>query len=134
MGLRWEVGNGYTINAIKDAWIDTFAIKDMQIPLQEDLVHQNFKVQELMTPTKQWDMVKIRNTFGDDIAEAIKRIPIPISNIEDKLLWEGRSFSKYSIREAYKKIVPSSQSTQLGWNWIFRMNLTASDTNVDLES
>ncbi|KAL5541111.1 hypothetical protein UlMin_043397 [Ulmus minor] len=83
LGSQWRVGSGDLIRVTEDRWIlktNSFKILDSP-PFPED-----FCVSKLCTPSGPWDVVFIRQIFGDEVANDI--LSIPVINNWWKSLWQ----------------------------------------------
>ncbi|KAG5537109.1 hypothetical protein RHGRI_024523 [Rhododendron griersonianum] len=102
-GLRWNVGNGDSIDFWRDRWIPNLPGEKVQsIPSHHG---QWAKVSEFIdSNTHNWDMDKLLNVISSEEARAISRIPISYSNGVDKIIWVHTSSGNYSVKSGYCQV------------------------------
>ena len=65
-------------------------------------------VSQILGPDKsRWDELKLYDLFTEESAKAIKKIPVKVSQREDKWLWLWlKSYNdKLSVKSAYKELL-----------------------------
>ena len=96
----WRVGNGYSINAVKDRWLPNFPTNKVLHSVQRDL--GEMLVAELINPELNiWKYEDIMAIFHRDEAEAICQIPLSRRNVPDSLFWLHNSRGLFSVKSAY---------------------------------
>ena len=99
-GHCWRVGNGYSINAVKDRWLPNFLTnkvlnsvqRDWGEPLVAELINLELNI---------WKYEDIRAIFHRDEAEAICQIPLSRRNVPDSVFWLYNSKGLFSVKSAY---------------------------------
>ncbi|KAA3472829.1 reverse transcriptase [Gossypium australe] len=99
-GLVWKVGSGANISICQDNWIPGYVhgrLLSRFANLQYD------KVAELISiSAREWNKDLIVNTFPEDVADLILRIPLAMEPHEDFLVWSGEPSGVFSVRSSYK--------------------------------
>ncbi|KAA3468559.1 reverse transcriptase [Gossypium australe] len=99
-GLLWKVGTGENISISQDYWIPNYVNGRLMSRFD------NFpcdKVVGIISSTKrEWNKELIVNTFPEDVAELILRIPLATVPHEDFLAWSGEPSGVFSVRSSYK--------------------------------
>lgn len=72
-GLYWKVGNGKSINAIRDTWIPDLPSGKITSNVSND---NNVQINSLLRSPTSWDTEKLKNLFLPYEVEAILHIPI----------------------------------------------------------
>ncbi|XP_062080600.1 uncharacterized protein LOC133785369 [Humulus lupulus] len=81
-GSRWRIGNGNSVNVLKDPWIPrprTFRIFD------QNFVREDLHVIDLKHENGDWDEVMLKCLFNEENANLILSLPCSDTNLEDKL-------------------------------------------------
>nr|GLL33094.1 uncharacterized protein LOC109167502 [Ipomoea trifida] len=99
----WRVGNGNLINIWNDPWLpdaeNPFIQTEMPIQLCDG------KVSSLMLMDKSgWDEEILDDIFVADDKEKILRIPLSLSDHEDRIIWNREEKGSYSVRSCYKAL------------------------------
>ena len=80
----WRVGNGHSINAVKDSWLPNFPTNRVLNSVQRDW--GEMLVAELINlKLNIWKYEDIRAIFYRDEAEAICQIPLSRRNVLDSV-------------------------------------------------
>ena len=82
-GLRWQVGNGSSINFWSDVWCADDSLVTMLDMDPSSLPEADMKVSAFITPDKQWDTTKLRHYVPDNIVQHIQGIPLPYTDVGD---------------------------------------------------
>ena len=99
-GYCWSVGNGHSINAVKDRWLPNFPTNKVLNPIQG--VRDELTVANLINPDLNiWKYKDIRAIFHTDEAEAICQIPLSRRNVSDSIFWLHNSRGLFSVKSAY---------------------------------
>ena len=99
-GYCWRVGNGHSINAVKDRWLPNFPTNKVLNPIQG--VRDELTVANLINPDLNiWKYKDIRAIFHTDEAEAICQIPLSRRNVSDSIFWLHNSRGLFSVKSAY---------------------------------
>ncbi|KAK8279577.1 hypothetical protein V6Z12_D09G121800 [Gossypium hirsutum] len=98
-GHCWRVGMGTNIS-ITDAWISdsvnfrlSSKINSLHVSNVEELIGSN---------NRNWKVELINNTFTEEDAARILRIPLAQTPHEDFLFWGGEMSGEFTVRSAYK--------------------------------
>ena len=60
-----------------------------------------------------------------EIREVIKKIPIPRTNVDDKLWWHGIELEKLFVRHVYICLIDLSPvGTIAQWRWIWKVQVS----------
>ncbi|XP_023906045.1 uncharacterized protein LOC112017822 [Quercus suber] len=99
-GHCWRVGNGLSINALKDRWLPNFPTNKVLNLVQGNL--GEMKVADLINPELNlWKHEDIRAIFHADEVEAICQIPLSRRNVPDSVFWLHNSRGMFSVKSAY---------------------------------
>ncbi|CAL1397819.1 unnamed protein product [Linum trigynum] len=114
-GLRWQIGNGQTASVLNSNWIPPYQFDPIQanpVVLPEG---GDPKVAELIrTGEGRWCDSKISHWFDPPTCKAIKAIPLPRRNIEDKLIWHATVDGMFTVKSAYHLAVTLDRRRE-GW-------------------
>ncbi|KAH0989499.1 hypothetical protein GBA52_000982 [Prunus armeniaca] len=100
MGIRWIVGNGKSIPFWTAHWVFPFPLIDLIPMTQRSSLNLNLVVSEFLTD-QQWDISKLQDVVDQDIIDKISVIPLPLSPLEDQLIWGPNPSGIFSIKSAY---------------------------------
>ena len=133
--MRWQVGNGKTVNIWEDKWLltpTTFkAISPPRIigdfPMVSTLIDQDIK---------RWKADLVKRTFLSFKADTILSIPLSYSLPDDKLIWTGNKRGEFLVRSAYYVALPIVETNHEGesstgdpqtplWKKVWHLNLLA---------
>ena len=100
-GCCWRVGNRSAIQVLKDKWLPNHPTnRVLHPPLEEEW---EWRVDELIDWTCcVWDRQIIEKSFHREDAEAILRIPLSHSHVEDVLFWLYNKNGEYSVKSGYQ--------------------------------
>ncbi|KAL8132867.1 hypothetical protein AgCh_008374 [Apium graveolens] len=87
-GMRWQVGNGKSINFWSDKWIPSsphFLVRDAKGPF-----NPNSFVSDFIT-SGRWNISKLRDHVSDEVISDIKSIPLSLTNANDRIVWHYNS-------------------------------------------
>jgi hypothetical protein len=116
-------GNGTIIDIWKDPWVpwltnflpklkDNYSLERLVVSC---LIHQ---------ATRSWDLPKLKEILCIDSMEAIKRIPIPLIPILDRLVWMLDPKGKFSVQSAFNNSLPSlTIIPETPWTKISKLNV-----------
>lgn len=99
-GLMWVLGNDQSINFLYDNWNDESPLIHNINANMEYLIEKKTKLAILVTPTTQWDTKPLINILPDHIIKEIKAIPIPITYLNDRIMWRCTPYGGYSVKTA----------------------------------
>jgi ribonuclease HI len=97
-GIRWNVGNGESINPFLDPWIPKSG------NFKPFCIHQSLPitVKDLMlSNSNSWDIPKLNSYFHLDDVNIIKDIPISSNNRPDILVWHYTAKGNYTVKSGY---------------------------------
>ncbi|KAF4394198.1 hypothetical protein F8388_005832 [Cannabis sativa] len=115
--LRRTVGDGTTISIFNDAWIPGYG-KLHYLRHNSDVYTT---VANLLTPTKEWNLTSLQNTFPSDNCQAILTIPLTNIGTPDSYFWSFTPHGTYTVSSGYHQA-----HTQLHHNDPASSNSTAS--------
>ena len=99
-GHYWRVGNGTSINALKDRWLPNFPTNKVLNSVQEnwgDLI-----VADLINPELNiWKYKDIMAIFHKEEAEAICQIPSSRKNVPGPVFWLHNSRGLFIVKSTY---------------------------------
>lgn len=103
--LKWEVGDGKSINLRDDRWLMSGSIGG---PANRD----NPKlVAEIIDPTtRTWKYHKITEIFDSQISEEIQATTLSIFARPDRLIWTGHNSGEYKTKNGYYKLQAANTS------------------------
>ena len=117
-GACFIIGDGESVDVWLDPWvpwIDGFTPS----PKDKSIVQSEMKVAQLIDQDhRAWRTAIALDTFNPISANVILSIPIPARPSPDKLMWIPDSKGLFSVKLAYKKLLPSTLSQDtIGINW-----------------
>ena len=99
-GHCWRVGNGVSINALKDKWIPNFPTNKVLNLIQENW--GDLMVCELINPELNiWRYEDIRTIFHRDEADAICQIALSRRFVDDAIVWINNPRGIFTVKSAY---------------------------------
>ena len=122
------MGNGKKITIYSDNWLlrpKTFR------PISPPTLPINSVVVDLIKANKQWDEIKLNHHFMEvDTAEILK-IPLPVEQSEDEVLWHYDKRGDYSVKSGYQLALRmkfpessnSSENTTQYWSTLWSLEL-----------
>ena len=99
-GHCWRVGNGYSINVVKDRCLPNFPTNKVLNSVQRDW-GELLVVELINLKLNIWKYEDIRAIFYRDEAEAICQIPLSRRNVPDSVFWLYNSRGLFSVKSAY---------------------------------
>ncbi|WOG92213.1 hypothetical protein DCAR_0311476 [Daucus carota subsp. sativus] len=97
-GIRWQVGNGRSINFWCDRWIPNnqgFFVRDAKGPF-----NVNSSVADFISSGK-WNLSKLKECVSDQSVSEISAIPISRTNANDRLVWHFDYKGNYTVKSGY---------------------------------
>ena len=99
-GHCWRVGNGVSINALKDKWLPNFPTNKVLNPIQDNW--DELLVSELINlELNAWRYEDIRTIFHSDEADAICQIPLSRRCVVDTMIWLHNPRGVFTVKSAY---------------------------------
>ncbi|KAL0011163.1 hypothetical protein SO802_006271 [Lithocarpus litseifolius] len=99
-GHCWRVGNGASIQVLKDKWIPYFPTNKVLVPIHGNL--GELMVCDLINPELNiWRYEDIRAIFHKDEADAICQIPLSRRNVADSIFWLHNPRGVFTVKSAY---------------------------------
>ena len=96
----WRVGNGASINALKDKWLPNFPTNKVLNPIQENW--GELMVCELINlELNIWRYEDIRTIFHRNEANAICQIPLSRRYVVDTIFWLHNPRGVFTVKFAY---------------------------------
>ncbi|CAL8169060.1 unnamed protein product [Prunus armeniaca] len=99
-GLRWVVGNGGSIPFWTSHWVLPFPLLDLIPEHQRGSLNLDERVSDFII-NNSWDKRKLSQVTDDDLTEKILSIPLPRTNLQDKLIWVPNPNGSFTIKSAY---------------------------------
>ncbi|KAL4335266.1 hypothetical protein GQ457_07G037440 [Hibiscus cannabinus] len=102
LGLRWQVGAGFSISIWNDFWLPAKVPKLIStaevtgLHTVSDLIDQE---------SREWKTTLVQEFFNPEDAEAILSIPLSSHEQMDRLVWCGEHSGIYSVRSGYKRLL-----------------------------
>ena len=108
-GHCWRVGNGVSINALKDKWLPNFPTNKVLNPIQDNWG-------ELINPELNvWRYEDIRTIFYRDEANAICQIPLSRRYVANTMVWLHNPRGVFTVKSAYHVARRTiTEATQVG--------------------
>lgn len=110
-GMRWSVGNGESIDFWKDSWVKDLTNNKVEsqpphncnwVKVADFIDHQNHV----------WDMGKLRSCITEEEIRAISKIPISLTNGDDKQVWVHNNFGSFTVKSGYHRALHKVKSTK----------------------
>ena len=99
-GHCWRVGNGLSINVLKDRWIPNYPTNNILHPVHGDVNEMMFA--DLINPDLHiWRNGEVMATFHREEAEAICQIPLSRRDVNDAIIWLHNSKGVFTVKSAY---------------------------------
>ena len=99
--MVWRVGNGKSINALKDRWIPNYPTNKILHPVHENL--DEMPVSDLINSELHiWRNEEIVATFHREEAEAICQIPLSRRDVNDDIIYLHNSKGIFTVKSAYQ--------------------------------
>ncbi|CAN0880449.1 Putative ribonuclease H protein At1g65750 [Linum grandiflorum] len=103
-GLRWQVGDGRSINALNDKWLPLPIPRPPQLLRHLEPRAMFYRVADLIHHG-QWDMHILNLLFTDNDVQTILAIPLPIEQTTDKHIWPLSPSGAYKVLSGYELAV-----------------------------
>ncbi|CAL1372026.1 unnamed protein product [Linum trigynum] len=101
-GLRWQIGNGQSAPLLRSSWIPGL---HPQVPPFNPCVlppNEELRVASVINGEEgTWCDAGLALWFDPTTCRLIKEIPLPRSNVEDRLLWHGTQDGVFTVKSAY---------------------------------
>ncbi|XP_021751012.1 uncharacterized protein LOC110716673 [Chenopodium quinoa] len=98
-GFAWKIGTGHNVLASNSKWVNN---KIPVVNSNQNLRQSAFwKVSELITPSRSWNVGIIRDRFEWDSAHEIFSMALPAEEEEDFLYWPWHSKGTYTVKSEY---------------------------------
>ena len=111
-GACKQVNNGESILTWEDPWVPDLS-NYKPVPLSLEKQSSCLVVSQILSPDKsRWDELKLYELFTEESAKAIKKIPVKVSQREDKWLWLKSYNGKLSVKSAYKELLDHSEPNE----------------------
>lgn len=111
-GIIRRIGNGHTTNIWDHNWIP----KEGSLrPIVSRVLNPSQLVSELLHPaTGSWNENRVREVFLPTDAEAIMRIPVCTSNVDDFWAWHPEKKGRFTVSSTYKFMI-KTKITRESW-------------------
>lgn len=97
-GIRWQIGNGLSVHIWNDPWVP-------RPHLFRLVVHRSnapVKVNELILPTRYWNVPLVSEFFDVVDAQAILSIPLSRRDCANHLIWHFDPKGFYTVKSGYR--------------------------------
>ena len=99
-GHCWRVGNGLSINVLKDKWIPNYPTNKILHPVHGDVT--DMLVADMINLNLHiWRSEEVMATFHREEAEAICQIPLSRRDVNDTIIWLHNSNGVFTVKSAY---------------------------------
>ena len=99
-GHCWRVGNGLSINVLKDRRIPNYPTNRILHPIHEDV--EGMMVADLINPDLHiWRNEEVMANFHREEVEAICQIPLSQRDVNDDIIWLQNSKGLFTVKLAY---------------------------------
>ena len=85
--VQWKVWDGTKIHFWEDNWCANDNLVNMLEIRDASLIDTSLLVSHFISPTKEWDLPKLRQHVDDDLLQLILATPIPCSPIPNSVCW-----------------------------------------------
>ncbi|CAN0878687.1 Uncharacterized mitochondrial protein AtMg00310 [Linum grandiflorum] len=99
-GLRFQIGQGFSIRALSDPWIPSFPPTTPRLHPSISNDYSNLSVASLIY-NHQWDIPILNNLFIHEDVKLITSIPLPTNPIEDNIIWQYAPSGAYTVQSGY---------------------------------
>lgn len=99
-GIRWIVGNGQSIPFWTANWVFPFPLLDLIPVFLRNNLNLSTTVSDFIQ-NQAWQYDKLSQVIDDDIIDIILTIPLPLSPLQDKLVWGPAPNGNFTIKSAY---------------------------------
>ena len=97
---NWRVGNGVSINALKDKWLPNFPTNKVLNPIEDNW--GELMVCELINPElNAWRYEDIQTIFHRDETDAICQIPLSRRYVADTIVWLHNPRGVFTVKSTY---------------------------------
>ncbi|CAL1356996.1 unnamed protein product [Linum trigynum] len=100
--MRWQIRNGRTVSGLHDKWI--LALHPATPCYNPRVLAKggDVRVADFSCPGEgRWSDAKLVQWFHPNTCRAIKVIPLPCQDIEDKLVWHDTCDGIFTVKSAY---------------------------------
>lgn len=122
-GVCRVIGNGRSTNIWRDPWVPALPLSRIQNRGAELNAGSPQQVQEIIS-NGQWNLDQIECVLNPWEVQSIKRIPLPIHNLDDSWMWKYDKKGRFSVRSAYfielrekRAIVPTTSKCGREGKW-----------------
>lgn len=101
--VKWQVGDGQTINAVNQPWFQGWELQRIFTSEQA-----NTTVAELFNfELQQWDSQKIARIMGSNVGGLIQQAqikPVDQGYVQDRLIWLPSKSGNYTVKKGYNQL------------------------------
>lgn len=120
----WAVGNGETIDALNDYWVETRMLLKNWLTSNLDIQH-HLTVVELINDKGEWDWCSLRHMFPQDMLDKVATIHPPSKDMGRDISTRERTsngaFTTTTTYEAFSYARRDNQGVQ--WKKIWRLKV-----------
>ncbi|KAI8525452.1 hypothetical protein RHMOL_Rhmol13G0231200 [Rhododendron molle] len=108
-GLRWQIQNGKNTDFWNDPWIPT--LPNFRIPIHRPQGSQVRMVADVIDSRNgTWNSQKLGREVPPEVVEAILKIPLPLVDRQDQVVWHYDQKGVYSVKSGYQVAMQSNLS------------------------
>ncbi|CAN1178819.1 Uncharacterized mitochondrial protein AtMg00310 [Linum perenne] len=100
-GLIWQVGSGSLINPFIDPWVAYSANLRPTISMTSSISIIHGTVANLIS-RGSWDIDLLNTIFDKNSVNHIISIPLPLQDVDDKLIWQFALSGTYTVYSGYE--------------------------------
>lgn len=84
-------------------------------------INRNEKVSKFIDSARRWNLVELLGVLPTQIIENIQNILIPLSDVQDRIIWNYTNDGEFSVKTASwannDKIIPHPRAKILNHTW-----------------
>ena len=97
-GVRWKVGNGLNINFWLDNWCVDDSLANLLQVTDHSVIDTSLKVSHFISPTKEWDIVKLKSMVDPVHLSLILATPLPTNPFPNSICWGLSSNGNFTTK------------------------------------
>ncbi|CAN1314989.1 Uncharacterized mitochondrial protein AtMg00310 [Linum perenne] len=129
-GIIWQVGSGSLINPFSDLWVANLTNRRPTILMTNPICDIPGTVANLIS-RGAWDIEWLKSIFDNNSVNQIISIPLPLEDVEDKLVWQFAPSGANTVHSGYevasgkfstiKVFGPTSMCDEQFWNNVWTL-------------
>ncbi|WOL00657.1 hypothetical protein Cni_G09370 [Canna indica] len=124
-GLKKRIGNGSETNVWSDPWIECLPLERWPTFINMEKINEVHNVGNLIND-KEWNLVLIKQVFGEELVKSIVQIHISRVGCPDKWIWALNNKGKLNCKIAYnylKKDDEKASDTSFEWRRLWSLKV-----------